>query len=427
MNAALALTQDLIRIPSLTPLEPGLLVVAKATLDLLEARALASGGRPWRLPAAGGHSRWNYTVDNLYVEWLKGTPRQGLCFIGHTDVVPAGDAEAWSVDPYSGEIKNGFLYGRGATDMKGAVAAFFTAVEDVLSSLDDVRIGAIITTDEEWAAINGTRHVLCWLKTENKGFPAFLAGEPSSRAVLGSHVKIGRRGSLVGRLIADGVQGHAAYPDGFINPNRALSLASTILQGLEWDDATVSMPATQFQPVALQSGSFEASAVIPRRAEALWNIRFTPRQTPEALVLHLQTALINPPAWARQHADAPLLERLHVHGNFDTAALPYLSPPGRLTAAALTAIAKVLGRRPVLDCGGGTTDGRFVRQIFPDAEVIEIGPPENGGTLPDHDGDLTASERGGMHQIDERISVKDLSNLQHIYGRLLHDFSTGLA
>ncbi|MGA7324470.1 MAG: M20/M25/M40 family metallo-hydrolase, partial [Rhodomicrobium sp.] len=340
-----------------------------------------------------------------------------------TDVVSVGNPEAWSVPPFAGEIKDGFLFGRGATDMKGAVAAFFIAVEEALPALSNVRIGVIITTDEEWAAINGTRHVLHWLCQQNKAFEAFLVAEPSSPDVLGSHIKIGRRGSLVGKLVAEGVQGHAAYPDRFINPNRALALASTVLQALVWRDATACMPATQFQPVALQAGSFQASAIIPGRAEGLWNIRFTPQQPPATLVTRLREALADPPPWVLHHPDAALLARVAVHGNIDTASHPYLSHNGRLTTAAVSAAAKVLGREPVLDCGGGTSDGRFVQQFFPDAEVIELGPAEGGGLWSAVYGSASFRDRGGMHQVDERISLNDLANLRRIYCRLICDYA----
>jgi succinyl-diaminopimelate desuccinylase len=419
-SRVLSLAQELLRIPSLTPTAPELLPAAQATLDVLERHAQASGAHTVRLAASGGHTKWGYTVDNLYAEWSKGAPQRSLCFIGHTDVVAPGHGESWSAPPFAGEIRDGFLYGRGATDMKGAVAAFFTAVEEALPNHDGVRVAAIITTDEEWAAINGARHVLRWLKQENKGYDAFLVGEPSSRDKLGTHVKIGRRGSLVGRLVASGVQGHAAYPQSFVNPNRALTLASTILQGLTWDDATPSMPATQFQPVALQSGGFQASAIIPGQAEALWNIRFTPRQKPEDLVARLQTALAEPPGWALGHPDAALLAQVSVHGNMDTVSQPYLSQPGPLTATTLSAIVEVVGLEPVLDCTGGTTDGRFVPMFFPEAEIVELGPPECGGMGP---GDDSYGQKGGMHQADERIALDDLAGLQRIYRVLLEKYA----
>ncbi len=437
------LAQALIKLASITPVDAKDLPTASRTLDLLEARAEADGARTKRFPSQGGHDRWDYMVDNLYVEWQKGSADRFLCFIGHTDVVPVGSAADWSGEPFAGEIRDGFLYGRGATDMKGAVAAFFTAASRAVRECDNVRIGAIITTDEEWAAINGTRQVLRALSRQGIAPDAFLVGEPTSRDILGSHVKLGRRGSLVGWLNAQGIQGHTAYPGTFINPNRALSLAASILQTLQWDDGDDYMPATNFEIIATESGDFGASAIIPKRARLMWNLRFTPRQTPESLVARLENALRNPPQWAAGHPDAALLERVSVSANVDTVSQPYQGRPGGLLEAAQRAHAARLGVEATVDCSGGTTDGRFVHSYFPDAEILELGAAEHGGVVGyiypadvDNPDDLPEAgnnppggmpegygSRGGMHQVDERIPLRDLINLSLLYTDTIMGYS----
>lgn len=192
------LTQKLVRIPSITPRDTADLPHIQACLDLLEAEAQSHGARTWRLPARGHHpsrTELNYQVDNLYVEWgPEGAPHQ-LCFMGHVDVVPPGQGN-WSADPYSGHTEDGLMYGRGTTDMKGAVAAFFSAMGQVKPN--NHRVGAIITGDEEYAALAGTKHVMQWMLDQGISYPAFLVGEPSSRTTLGTGIKVGRRGSLCG-------------------------------------------------------------------------------------------------------------------------------------------------------------------------------------------------------------------------------------
>lgn len=417
------LTQQLVKIPSITAIDSKDYTYSEQTLDLLEKHAAESGAQTWRLPSEGGHSKWSYQVDNLYAEWTFGTPKRHLVFMGHTDVVPAGDAAAWSSPPFSPEIRDGFLYGRGTTDMKGAVASFFCAMAESAPFLKDITIGAIITADEEWAAINGSRHVLSWLKDQGRNPDAVIVGEPSSRDALGTHIKLGRRGSLVGYLTSNGVQGHAAYPEAFKNANRGLSLAMTILQSVKFDDAYPAMPATNFEPIATQSGDFNASAIVPGEAKAMWNIRYTPRQTPQGLVDLLKQKLENPPEWAMHHPDYDALRDVTLTGNLDTASLPYVSEPGLLTECASSAIQEITGQAPQQDCSGGTTDGRFVPVFFPKAEIVEIGPPERGGLNPDGSQPQDYLTHGGMHQVDERIALDDLVRLQKIYSSVITKYS----
>jgi succinyl-diaminopimelate desuccinylase len=416
-DITIKLAQALVRVPSVTPLDKKDYPTARKSLDVAADAALKSGATVTRLEFEGGHAKWDYKVENLILEWSFGEPDKHICYIGHLDVVPPGDAKQWSEDPYSGKIADGYLYGRGVTDMKGSVAAFISAVEEKLEDLKahgNVKITMILTTDEEWAAVNGTDKVLQWLKAKGQEPDAFIVGEPSSQDELGSHIKIGRRGSLVGTFNVKGVQGHAAYQELFENPNRALALAISILGSHEWKDGNQNFPNTNFEPVALKSGDFNASAIIPGEATALWNIRFTPSQTPESLEKWVTDALANPPEWAKKHPDAPLLKNITVTANKDTASIPYYSEPGALASSAQDAVKTVLGTTAKLDGSGGTTDGRFAAKIFPDAEIIELGLPERGGIVNGHKADDYLT-RGGMHQIDERASLSDLINLRKIF------------
>jgi succinyl-diaminopimelate desuccinylase len=415
----LSLACDLIKIPSLTPVSPQLLGAAKQSLDCLQAFLEAAGAVCHRLTFQGGHEIWSYPVDNLYAEWNGDETLGHLCFIGHTDVVPPGDLALWKNDPFSGVVRDGFLWGRGATDMKGAIAAFSAAAASFARS-DSRRLPKVslaITTDEEWAAVNGTCRILEWMRSNGRPASAFLIGEPSSPIHLGSHIKIGRRGSLCGVLQAKGIQGHAAYPELFENPNRALTLALTILGAQRWSDSVHGMLPTAFEAVAIASGDFKATAIIPGEARALWNIRFTPEQTVDGLIAKLRTLLEVPPDWARNHPDSVDLARIAIAGNTGSASMPYYSPPSGFATLVSQSVFATTGQTPVLDAGGGTTDGRFIHPVFPDAEIVELGLPENGGA-----GNLTHAS-GGMHQADERCSVADLGRLAQCYAAILTAFS----
>jgi succinyl-diaminopimelate desuccinylase len=421
-ETVVGLARDLIRIPSLTAITSDLRPAARQSLEFLKGFLEAAGAQCQWLSFEGGHPRWDYPVDNLYAEWGDPSDPGGLCFLGHCDVVPPGDLASWRRDPFSGTVEDGFLHGRGATDMKGAVAAFAVAAATIAGECAATgkrpRVSLVITTDEEWAAVNGTRRVLEWMHASGRRPPAFVVGEPSSEEHLGEAIKLGRRGSLCGMIHASGVQGHAAYAGLFQNSNRALSLAIAILHGYRWADGEEGMPATNFETIAIESGDFGATAIVPGAARALWNIRFTHRETPLTLSHKLQELLDNPPQWAKDHPDAHLLLNLRLTANSDTAAMSYYSPPGVLAALAKTVVSRHTGREPALDCKGGTTDGRFIHAVFPEAEIIELGLPESGGLT--RAGDSGAfGKAGGMHQVDERCSVSDLQSLMWCYRDLL--------
>lgn len=416
-DATVKLAQALVKVPSVTPLDAKDLPAARQSIDIMAEAAKETGASITRLAFEGGHPKWDYKVENLVLEWSFGKPDKHICYIGHLDVVPPGEGKDWSEDPYSGTISDGYLHGRGVTDMKGSVAAFLTAIGEKLEDLKtgaNVKITMVLTTDEEWAAVNGTAKVLQWMKEQGQDPDAFIVGEPSSQDDLGSHIKIGRRGSLVGTFNVKGVQGHAAYQELFENPNRALALAVAILNSKEWKDGNANFPNTNFETVALKSGDFNASAIIPGEAQALWNIRFTPQQTPDSLEAWIKDALANPPDWAKNHPDAALLKDITVKANKDTASVPYYSEPGALADSAREAVQMVLGIAAKLDGSGGTTDGRFAAKIFPKAEIIELGLPERGGIACGHKADDYLA-RGGMHQVDERASLEDLIHLRRIF------------
>ncbi len=424
-EVAVQLIQNLLRIPSQTAVTPDLFPASKASLDYLEGYLKNYGATCHRMTFEGDDEQWGYPVDNLYAEWTMEGAEKHLCFMGHTDVVAPGNNGLWSSQPFSGDIKDGWIYGRGATDMKAAVATFCIAAAELAhkGKLSPVNISLIITTDEEWVAINGTRKVLNWMSENNRHPNAILVGEPSSADIFGSHIKVGRRGSLCGTLVAPGVQGHAAYKDLFENPNRALSLAGAILNAHIWDNNIPHFPATNFELIALQAGSFSNSSIVPNKAEALWNVRFTPEYTTERIHKTITGLLEQPPEWARSHPDSSELNKIQVTSHIDTVSLPYYSKPADFADITANAVQAHTGTVPVMDGVGGTTDGRFVQEFFPDAEIVELGLPEKGGypgtTPPDDYG-----QRGGMHQVDERCSINDIQKLLLCYQEIITKFAS---
>jgi succinyl-diaminopimelate desuccinylase len=370
-----ALAAALIRRPSVTPKDEGALDVVAAALEQL-------GFTCHRLVFAGDGSD---RVHNLYAR--RGTGRPNLCFAGHTDVVPIGTAEAWSFDPFSATLRDGVLCGRGAVDMKGAIAAFVAATESYLDERGSDLAGSIsllITGDEEGAAVNGTRKVLDWLAERGEILDACLVGEPTSAQYLGDMIKIGRRGSMTGQLTVHGVQGHTAYPD--LADNAAHRLIA-MLQALT--TAELDHGSEHFQPSTLQISTIDignpASNVIPAIAHAVFNIRFNDRWTSEMLR-----------RWLAERLDA-------VGGRYtldiSVSGESFLVAPGALSDRLLEAIRRVTGRTPELSTTGGTSDARFIQAYCPVAEFGLVG--------------LT------MHKVDERVELSDLADLTAIYRTFL--------
>ena len=435
MTDAVEIVSDLVKIPSVSPFGRNeterreRFERCREVLAYLEEFLQKQGAQTEQLVFEGGHDKWWYPVPNLYAELTIGDRKAAghkfLCYIGHIDVVPVGEEKLWRRPPFSGQVDEGFVWGRGATDMKGSVGAWMSALEKLKAGKGDgvnLTIGTLITGDEEWAAVNGSDKVLAWMKANGKNPDAFIVGEPSSRDYLGTHVKTGRRGSLVGYLEAKGTQGHRAYEELFENPNRALVYAMVILNAKRWKDGSRHFPNTTFETVALRSGDFAASAVIPETAGAMWNVRFTSRQSKEKVLADLQEILLNPPRFLRRHPDYAKAREVIVRANMETASEPYYSEPGSLAQSALEAIRASLRIEAQTDGSGGTTDGRFIGRYFPRAQIIELGTPEKGGIV---DGKPRSDygRRGGMHQIDERAAQRDLRKVSEIYALTLKNFA----
>ena len=375
-NAAIdpaELAAELIRRPSVTPKDEGALDIVAAVLEPLgfTCHRLAFGD-----------------IHNLYARHGNGRPN--LCFAGHTDVVPAGAAEAWSFDPFAASLRDGALCGRGAVDMKGAIAAFIAAAERYLAERElDLpgSISLLITGDEEGEAINGTRKVLEWLAARDETIDACLVGEPTSAQFLGDMIKIGRRGSMTGRLMVTGVQGHTAYPHLADNAAHRLVAMLHALTTAELDGGS-----EHFQPSTLQVSTIDignpAANVIPAAARAVFNIRFNDRWTSEKLR-----------AWLIEKLDA-------VGGRYtlDVAASgeSFLTAAGPLSDRLAEAIRRVTGRTPELSTTGGTSDARFIQACCPVAEFGLVGQT--------------------MHKVDERVDLSDLSALTEIYYTFLSLF-----
>ena len=366
----LALSRDLIRCPSVTPTDAGALDVLQAALQRLgfaceRLRFEDPGTEP---------------VDNLYARL--GERGANFCFAGHTDVVPPGDAAAWSVDPFAAEIRDGHLYGRGASDMKCAIACFVAAVSRLLENGGaDGSIGLVITGDEEGEAVNGTAKVLPALAEAGERPAVCLVGEPTNPTALGEVVKIGRRGSLSARLRVEGVQGHAAYPDVADNPIPRLLRMLTAIDGHWLDEGTEHFEPSRVTITSVDVGN-PVTNVIPAGASARFNVRYNDRHTGEEVRRRLEERLAavgaGPFQLAAEHSGEA-----------------FLCPPGPLSDALAAAVADVVGRTPTLETTGGTSDARFIWKACP---VAEFGMP--GATA---------------HKVDEHVAVADIERLTAIY------------
>jgi succinyl-diaminopimelate desuccinylase len=368
---ALELARALIRCPSVTPADAG-------CMDLLE-QTLTPLGFTCRRMRFG-------EIENLYAR--RGDAGPNLCFAGHTDVVPVGDAAAWSRDPFGAEVEDGVLHGRGSADMKTAIAAWIaaTAAAEPTGSLS-----LLITGDEEGPAIDGTRRVVEALQAEGERIDACVVGEPSSAETLGDMIKVGRRGSLNAWITVEGVQGHVAYPHRAANPVPVLIRLLARLQERVLDDGF-----PEFQPSNLEVVTVDvanpATNVIPAEARARLNIRFNPAHRGADLA-----------AWIEAECAAAgdgFAGRVSVRPVISGEA--FLTEPGPFTAVVAGAVEDVLGRAPELSTTGGTSDARFIRALCP---VVELGLV--GKTI---------------HQVDERVDVADVLALQRVYGRVIERF-----
>ena len=369
-SATIALTQDLIRRRSVTPEDCG---CQQVMID----RLAAIGFRVEQLRFED--------VDNFWA--VRGTQGPTLCFAGHTDVVPTGPEENWQLPPFEANIKDGYLYGRGAADMKGSLAAMVVAVERFVADNPNHQgqIAFLITSDEEGIATNGTVKVVEWLRAQDMLPEWCLVGEPSSTAKCGDVIKNGRRGSLGCTLSVKGLQGHVAYPHLADNPVHRAAPALAELAAEEWDQGNQFFPATSFQ-ISNINGGTGATNVIPGSLEVIFNFRFSTERTEQQLIERTENIL-------DKHG-------LEYSANWNLSGLPFLTAEGDLVAATVASIKEVTGLDPELSTAGGTSDGRFIAPHG--VQVIELGP-------------VNAT----IHKIDENISVDDLNTLTDIYQSLL--------
>jgi succinyl-diaminopimelate desuccinylase len=371
------LTARLIRCPSVTPAEGGAIA--------LLADVLAAAGFSCTRVDRGG-------IANLYARWGKPGANRSFGFNGHTDVVPVGDAAAWTHDPFGAEIVDGVMYGRGACDMKSGVAAFVAAAVDFVKlSPPDGAVILAITGDEEGEGKDGTIAILDWMAFNGERMTDCLVGEPTCPTEMGEMMKIGRRGSMTAQITAVGVQGHSAYPHRAKNPLTALVKLLARLDAEPLDRGTPHFDPSTLAITTIDTGN-TASNVIPARATAAVNIRFNDMHSGASLS-----------GWLRGEAEAVAeATGVEIDLKISVSGESFLTPPGELSALVAKAVEAETGRKPVASTSGGTSDARFVKDHCP---VVEFG--------------LVGKT---MHQVDERVEVAHIHALKAIYGRILRDY-----
>lgn len=375
-QSTLELACQLISRPSVTPEDAG-------CLDLITERLTPLGFAIERIDQGG--------VSNLWAR--HGRSRPLVCFAGHTDVVPTGPRDKWLSDPFVPTMRDGYLYGRGAADMKSSLAAFVTAIERFVAKQPDHNgsIALLLTSDEEGDAVDGTIRVVEALRQRGEAMDFCIVGEPTSTAALGDTIKNGRRGSLSGKLVVKGQQGHIAYPHLARNPVHMLAPALAELAARDWDQGNDYFPPTSWQVSNIRAGT-GATNVIPGTAELLFNFRFSPESSADGLKAIVHEVL------DRHGVDYEL--------QWSLSGKPFLTPKGRLVNAISAAIEATTGFTPELSTSGGTSDGRFIAEICP--EVVEFGP-------------VNAT----IHKIDECIRLDALAPLSRIYEETLHRLLPG--
>ncbi|MEA9556212.1 succinyl-diaminopimelate desuccinylase [Xanthomonas nasturtii] len=376
MSDVLDLTRDLIARASVTPVDAGCQAVI--------AQRLAAAG------FACEHLRLG-EVDNLWATHGSGAPV--LVLLGHTDVVPPGPREAWTSDPFDPQIRDGVLYGRGAADMKGSVAAFVIAAEQFVAAHAEHpgTLAVLLTSDEEGDAIDGVRRVADLFRERGQAIDWCITGEPSSTERLGDLLRVGRRGSLSGTLTVNGVQGHVAYPHKARNPIHLAAPALAELVARRWDDGFESFPPTSLQISNIHAGT-GANNVIPGELQVAFNLRYTPQWDAPRLEAEI-TAVLD------RHA-LDYTVRWHRSGE------PFYTPEGRLRSVAREVLGQFAGAPPEESTGGGTSDARFIAPLG--AQCIEVGP-------------VNAS----IHQVDEHVRVADLEALPSLYRTLVERLLIG--
>tara|TARA_B110000879_G_scaffold159939_1_gene206523 strand:- start:316 stop:1443 length:1128 start_codon:yes stop_codon:yes gene_type:complete len=370
MSLTLQLAKSLISRPSVTPNDKGCQAIM---IDRLEKIGFKI------------HPLKFGDVDNFWA--THGDTGPIFSFAGHTDVVPAGDDEAWKTPPFEPTVKDGLLFGRGAADMKGSLASMVVATENFIEKNPNHKgtVAFLITSDEEGIAVNGTVKVVDYLKSLDQKIDYCLIGEPSSTSMLGDVIKNGRRGSLNGLLTIKGKQGHIAYPHLAENPNHLMTSVLKDLCQQQWDNGNEYFPATSFQISNIHSGS-RVTNVIPGEVEIMFNFRYSTETTKEALQKKVNDILDS--------------RKLNYSIDWSHSGFPFLTPKGELVSACVDAIEKIKSIKPKLSTSGGTSDGRFIAQEG--TQVVELGP-------------INAT----IHQVNESVLVQDLEDLSKIYSQIL--------
>ena len=369
-TATLELASELIARRSQTPDDAG-------CQEILSARLSRAGFRCETIVSNG--------VTNLWAR--RGSARLAVCFAGHTDVVPTGPLDAWACNPFTPTVRDGFLYGRGAADMKSSLAAFVVAIEGFVAAhpKHPGSIALVVTSDEEGPATDGTVRVVERLKANRESIDYCIVGEPSSNERLGDMIKNGRRGTLSGTLTIRGVQGHIAYPQLARNPIHMAAPAIAELATMSWDEGNEYFPPTSWQASNIHAGT-GATNVIPGLLELAFNFRYSTASTRESLVERMEAVL-------RRHG-------LDYSLQWTASGKPYLTPRGKLVTVVSELAHELCGVRPEVSCTGGTSDGRFIAEVC--GEVVELGP-------------VNAT----IHKLNERVAIRDLEPLTALYRGIL--------
>ena len=377
-QSSIDIAQKLISYPSITPEDHG-------AQDYIKSLLVPLGFEIFDLPFEGNGG--TYAVPNFFARL--GTSSPHICFAGHTDVVPAGDINAWSVPPFEGAIKDGKLIGRGASDMKGNIAAFIAATQSFLATNKNFKgsISFLITGDEEKESINGTARVLEWMKAHNHIPDVCLVGEPSNPDFMGQEIRIGRRGSLTGYLTVCGTQGHVAYPDRTKNPLPILVSLLNALSNTKLDDGSEFFPPSSLQITTIDVGN-PSNNVVPAQGKATFNIRFCDVWSLETLEEKIRDVLNT------------ITKDYEI--KFTRGASPFLTKPGAWTNLVVDAVKTVTGNTPVMGTGGGTSDARFVAKY---CDVVECGLINQT-----------------IHQVDEHCTLADLETCEAIYLEVLNQY-----
>jgi len=372
-----SLTADLVRCPSVTPEEGG-------AIDLLEQLLEKNGFSCTRIVRG--------QVSNLFAKWGTGKNGRVFGFNGHTDVVPVGDLSSWTVDPFGAEIKEGYLYGRGATDMKSGVAAFVaSAIDFVNNKPPDGSIVITITGDEEGEAVDGTVAILDWMQQNDEKIDHCLVGEPTSPSQMGEMMKIGRRGSMNAKITATGTQGHSAYPDRANNPIVAMVKLLDKLESHQLDVGTEHFDPSTLAITSVDTGN-KASNVIPAVTKAAVNIRFNDSHSGSSLV-----------SWLKDEIEKVSAEYgIKFETDFKISGESFITPPGELSDLISEAVKKELGVTPKLSTTGGTSDARFIKDMCPVTEFGLVGKT--------------------MHAVDEKVETKQINQLKEIYTQILEAY-----